>query len=160
MTKRTIVYFDYQPLSQQVYDDYYLGRLVAAGCCVEYLDLTALYFPTLCKKVAFVGVRIHYIHSFTELEKIIAEYTKDTIFVSRLTFTDIVVRLFRLFKKYNCQLVALTRGAFPAMPVTDKIIDKLRQPSQYFSYLKKVGAILLKKIGYVQKYKYVFNCGT
>ena len=160
MTKRTIVYFDYQPLSQQVYDDYYLGQLIAAGCKVEYLDLTRLYFPSFCKEVSFEGIKIHYIGSFGELERVIAGFSEDTLFVSRLTFTDIVVRLFRLFKKYNCQLVALTRGAFPAMPVTDKIIDKLRQPSQYFSYLKKVGAILLKKIGYVQKYKYVFNCGT
>lgn len=160
MTKRTIVYFDYQPLSQQVYDDYYLGQLVAAGCCVEYLDLTRLYFPSFCKEVSFEGIKIHYIGSFSELERVIAGFSKDTLFVSRLTFTDIVVRLFRLFKKYNCQLVALTRGAFPAMPITDKIINKLRQPSQYFSYLKKVGTILLKKVGYVQKYKYVFNCGT
>lgn len=128
MTKRTIVYFDYQPLSQQVYDDYYLGQLVAAGCCVEYLDLTRLYFPSFCKEVSFEGIKIHYIGSFSELERVIAGFSKDTLFVSRLTFTDIVVRLFRLFKKYNCQLVALTRGAFPAMPITDKIINKLRQP--------------------------------
>lgn len=160
MIKATVVYFDYQPLSQQVYDDYYLGQLVAAGCCVEYLDLTQLYFPSFYKEVSFEGIKIYYISSFSELERVIAGFSKDTLFVSRLTFTDIVVRLFRLFKKYNCQLVALTRGAFPSMPVTDKMIDKLRQPSQYFSYLKKVGTILLKKVGYIQKYKYVFNCGT
>ena len=122
--------------------------------------MTRLYFPSFCKEVSFEGIKIHYIGSFSELERVIAGFSKDTLFVSRLTFTDIVVRLFRLFKKYNCQLVALTRGAFPAMPITDKIINKLRQPSQYFSYLKKVGTILLKKVGYVQKYKYVFNCGT
>jgi hypothetical protein len=160
MIKPTVVYFDYQPLSQQVYDDYYLGQLVAAGCRVEYLDLTQLYFPSFYKEVSFEGIKIYYISSFSELERVIAGFSKDTLFVSRLTFTDIVVRLFRLFKKYNCQLVALTRGAFPSMPVTDKMIDKLRQPSQYFSYLKKVGTILLKKVGYIQKYKYVFNCGT
>ncbi|WP_314336857.1 hypothetical protein [Capnocytophaga leadbetteri] len=160
MIKATVVYFDYQPLSQQVYDDYYLGQLVAAGCRVEYLDLTQLYFPSFYKEVSFEGIKIYYISSFSELERVIAGFSKDTLFVSRLTFTDIVVRLFRLFKKYNCQLVALTRGAFPSMPVTDKMIDKLRQPSQYFSYLKKVGTILLKKVGYIQKYKYVFNCGT
>jgi len=110
MTKRTIVYFDYQPLSQQVYDDYYLGQLIAAGCKVEYLDLTRLYFPSFYKEVSFEGIKIHYIGSFSELERVIAGFSEDTLFVSRLTFTDIVVRLFRLFKKYNCQLVALTWG--------------------------------------------------
>ena len=112
MIKATVVYFDYQPLSQQVYDDYYLGQLVAAGCRVEYLDLTQLYFPSFYKEVSFEGIKIYYISSFSELERVIAGFSKDTLFVSRLTFTDIVVRLFRLFKKYNCQLVALTRGAF------------------------------------------------
>lgn len=158
MTKR-VVYFDYQPLSQQVYDDYYLGRLVAAGCCVEYLDLTPLYFPTHSKEVTFEGVVIHKVASFRELEQFIRNHDQtETLYISRLTFSYIVARLFRLFKKYNCKLVALTRGGFPTENKAQKLLNFSLK--KYIRYGKQLITLFLKKAGYFKTYDYIFNCGS
>lgn len=156
---KKIVFFDYQALSEQVYEHYYFGRLLAEGYEVAYFDLTYLYYPKLSKESTFEGVLIHQITSFKQLERCISSDTQaTTLYISRLTFTHTVAALFRLFKKYNCKLAVFTRGGFPTLSMRQKLLHfSLRK---YIRYAKMLFTLFLKKAGFFKTYDYIFNCGT
>ena len=156
---KKILFFDSQALSEQVYDHYYFHRLLIEGYQVIYLDLTALYHPSLAKEVSFEGVAIHSIATTKQLKEFISNHNdRETLYVSRLTFTNVVVGLFRLFKKYNCKLAVFTRGGFPTLSKSQKLLNF--NIKKYIRYTKMFFTLLLKKMCFFKTYDYIFNCGS
>ncbi|WP_314336863.1 hypothetical protein [Capnocytophaga leadbetteri] len=132
---KKIVFFDYHALSEQVYDHYYFSRLLAEGYEVAYFDLTYLYCPKLSKESAFEGALIHQITSFSDTQA-------TTLYISHLTFTT-VAGLFRLFKKYDCELAVFTRGGFPTLLMRQKLLHfSLRK---YIRYTKMLFTLFFEK---------------
>ena len=153
-------------MTQKVYNDFYLKEVENIGLQVEYWDVTKLFF----KSIPDVEDSSHLVNtikfkSYKEVEtRIISEAEIDNVlFISIMSFDQLIKKLYILLTKYNCTLGVFGRnvlpfGANPNMSLVD--------------YLKKINIkrvlnfinfkILIKhlKSGKIKKYDFVFLAGN
>lgn len=161
-----IIYIRYNALTQKVYNDFYIKEVENIGLQVEYWDVSKIFF----KSIPDVEDSSHLVNtikfkSYKEVEtRIISEAEIDKVlFISIMSFDQLIKNLYILLTKYNCTLGVFGRnvlpfGANPSMSLVD--------------YLKKINIkrvlnfinfkILIKhlKSGKIKKYDFVFLAGN
>ena len=153
-------------MTQKVYNDFYIKEVENIGLQVEYWDVSKIFF----KSIPDVEDSSHLVNtikfkSYKEVEtRIISEAEIDKVlFISIMSFDQLIKNLYILLTKYNCTLGVFGRnvlpfGANPSMSLVD--------------YLKKINIkrvlnfinfkILIKhlKSGKIKKYDFVFLVGN
>jgi len=161
---KKVIFFNYQSLTQDVYDRFYVKALVERGIQVEYWDLTKIFFPNLYNNVSFNNIVIHSISSFKIFNKHLKMINKtDTLFVSMITYEWLVIRIFRLLTKHGCKICIFARGMIPmpSLHISKEIIEKILTLNigGIVKALKNRLSVIAKKIYFVKPYDYVFTGG-
>ncbi|MFC4209936.1 hypothetical protein ACFOWA_02005 [Pedobacter lithocola] len=160
-----VVYVRYFPLTKAIYRDLYFEELLDNDIQVDYLDLTAFFFPDKITSDDFNFGGTVKINSFKELEVYLKNQdNQNTLYISIMTFEWRVFRLFRLFTKFNLKIGVFARGVFPSDTETDKK-SKIVKFIKAINY-KKIMAFctnkiifLAKRSGYIKSYDYIFKAG-
>lgn len=160
-----VVYIGYQPITEQFYNDYYVGICLNNGLKVEFWDISYIYFPGLEFEKSFDFPSIKYIKSFAEIRKMLSlNDLMSTIFITNITYEFRVCRFFLLLSSLNCTQAAFGRGMFPIPTKTEvsKILGVLFSFDFRRMYigLKNRIATLLKYFQIVKTYNYIFLSGS
>jgi len=111
-----IIYIRYIPLTAKVYKDFYMDEVEKAGIDMEYWDVSALFFKNSYDQEdsSFLTNTIKF-DTYDELEKAIIKLQPlaNKLFVSIMTFEGRVLKLYKMFTKYNCVLAVFGRNMLP-----------------------------------------------
>lgn len=155
-----VVFFRYLPLTQKVYQDFYLQELKDGGFIVEYWYLPfVINVPEGVEAYNDVCVRV--IDSYKSLNsKLKKENKNTTLFISIQTYSGNVLRLFWVMSVNNCKLAVFGKNTFPSMPVVG-YFGKIHNFNLNIITRGLVSrlAFILKKIGVIRSYDVLFLAG-
>jgi len=160
---KKVIYVGYMPLTEKVKQDFFLEEVKSSGIRVEFWDLSKIYFP----KVVFPTYNNSYamvFNSLLELENNLSiQEINQTLFISLMTYNGIILSLFNLFTKYNCQTAFFGRGALPPPIKNSKYFTSkfkyIFKPYKLLTYLTNKYALFQKKIGRIKPYDIIFSAG-
>lgn len=165
MKFKKVIFVRYIPLTKAIYTDLYFEELLNNNIQVDYLDLTALFFPDKIASDDFDFRGTVKINSSKELEVYLKnQNNQNTLYISIMTFEWRVFRLFRLFTKFNLNIGVFARGVFPSSTDTNKK-SKIAKAVKTISFEKIVAFCtnkiisLAKKSGFIKPYDYIFKAG-
>jgi len=161
-----IIYIRYIPLTAKIYKDFYMDEVVKVGIDVEYWDISALFFKQDFKQEdsSFL-TNTRRINSYNELKKAIIELQplSDKLFISIMTFEGRVLKLYKLFTKYNCTLAVFGRNMLPLSVQNNKSISYIIKNLSFEKikrYLDTKSIIKGKENGSIKSYDIMFLGGT
>lgn len=157
---KKVIFFRYLPLTQKVYNDYYLGELKDAGFEVEYW-----YLPFIIKIQATCEVYNHEtvrtFRSYKELNSALKQIDKKiTLFISIQTYYWSTLRLFWVFTKNKCLISVFGKNTLPSFHYANSSQMLIHLSiSRITSSLKNIIASFLKKMGVIKSYDILFLAG-
>jgi len=159
----SIVYINYQPLTEKVKRDFYFDLVVERGYFIEYWDLTNIYFPNILQDHLSEECIIRF-NSYAEIENAIAGKQNDrSLYVLMVSYESRVLKLFSLLTKYHCKTSFFARGAIPSQAGNIKSmmikISKALRPTLLFSFFENKYASIQKKQGKIKYHDFIFNAG-
>lgn len=162
-----VIYISYVPLSQKIKEDFYFDVLRENSIEVAFWDLTCLYFPEQYDINKNPDPLVTRINTFSGLNKAITQENKSDspVYISLITYTGLVIRLFRILTKNNCKLLFFARGMLPmpswslstrinALFSSGKIFREI-----YQALLHGIAGIY-KRTGWVKPYDTIFTAGS
>jgi hypothetical protein len=159
-----VVYVSYFPLTKRTYTNFYFEELLQNNIQVDYLDITALFYPDRIKMESLDYEGTVKMTSYKQLKDYIKEQNNSTtLYISIMTFEWRVFKLFRIFTKHDVNLGVFGAGVFPNSPAnnTSRIIRFLKAIS--FERIKSLFTNKLiffsKKWGFIKTYDHIFMAG-
>lgn len=154
------------PLTEKIYNDFYMKEIAEIGIKVEYWDLSTLFFKeTFGQEDSSYLTQTKKIKSYKELSNILSkESIEKTLFFSIMSFEGRVAKLFRMLTYYNCTLAVYGRNIFPLASSNNSQsnLQKLRKINyaRLLNYFQNKYAGWLKLTGKIKKYDILFLGGT
>lgn len=153
------------PLTKKYQEDFYFSDILKNGIQVQFWDLSSIYFAHLQISDAIEEQYIFKINSIKEFDtKVRVERSDRTLFISQMTYEWSVLKIFRVLTKYNCKTAVLSRGA---LPIPKRSVTNFIKKNNYkeicnkiYKYSKTRVPVILKKIGYIKPYNFVFTAGS
>jgi len=161
-----VIYIRYNALTQKVYNDFYIKEVQNLGLEVEYWDVSKLFF----KSIPDVEDSSHLVNTIKfktykeiEMQIRLEGSLKKVLFVSIMSFDQIIMKLYKLLTKYNCNLGVFGRNVLP-FGVNQNVtkIDFLKKINikRVLNFIKFKLMIYHLKNGKIKKYDYVFLAGN
>jgi hypothetical protein len=147
------------PLTKRIYNDYYFEELQNNDFKVEYLDITAIFYPHL-EAEHFDYQNTIYVENYVSFEDYLKKQDiKNTLFISILTYIGLFLKVYLLLKKYKCISAVFARDN---VPEPDLPFFKLKALTlkRLILFSQSIFAYLFKKTGLVKPYDYIFTAGT
>ena len=159
-----VVFVSYFPLTERTYTNFYFDESIQNNVQVNYLDVTALFFPDKITSNDFYFEGTLKINSYKELNNYLKHQDKEnTLYVSIMTFEWRIVRLFRILTKYAKNFAVFGAGVFPNSTVNNasRIIFLVKAISfeKIKSHVKNKLIYFFKKSGFIKSYDYIFMAG-
>lgn len=157
----------HQPVTQRLFEDFFIKRLEEEGIDVKFYDLTDVFH----KNLKIVGeVQSSKVVKFDKIEDLRSQIIKDdklnTLYIPYFIYEYKVLKVYKIFSKYNCYIAFMGRGMLPFPNVNKSLLNILvNNFSSFFNlaFLKrglgKLYATFLKKRGFVKKFDVIFNAG-
>lgn len=157
----------HQPVTQRLFEDFFIKRLEKEGIDVKFYDLTEVFH----KNLKIVGeVKSSKVVKFDKIEGLRSQIIKDdkhkTLYIPYFIYEYKVLEVYKIFSKFNCNIAFMGRGMLPFPNVNKSLFSILVKnfPSFFdLGFLKrgigKLYATFLKKKGYVKKFDVIFNAG-
>jgi hypothetical protein len=162
---RKVIYISYEPLTNSIYNHFYINVLKSENIVVEYWDLSSLFFETSIFKSNLNSNIIIKIMSRDDLkEQVRNNQDEDAIFITLMTYEWSNIWLFRILKRYKCYCAFFNRPGLPAPKSVKKqnIVSYLDKNTinRIIAGLTNKLAIILKKVGYVNDPDIMFSSGS
>lgn len=143
---KSIVCISFVPLTQKVYNDFYLKEFKELNICVEFWDVSILVFGKHKKSNNSADVLL--IESKSEFYNKIKLYSNsvDVLFIANVNYSFRTIFLFRELKKHNLIVCSLGRGMVPTPSISAS------KKNIFFKYFSKVVASPLDIIKYGQSF--------
>ncbi len=161
-----IIYIRYNALTQKVYNDFYFNEVESIGLKVEYWDVSSLFFKTIpgVEDSSYLTKKIKF-NTYKEIEEQLkSERSLDKcLFISIMSFDQLIIKLYKLLTKYNCNLGVFGRNVLPFGANTNmSIIDYLKKINikRISNFIKFQLLLKYLKNGKIKKYDYVFLAGN
>lgn len=161
-----VIYIRYNPLTQKVYNDFYFNEIESIGLKVEYWDVSSLFFKTIpgVEDSSFLTKTIKF-NTYKEIEdQLKSERSLDKcLFISIMSFDQLIIKLYKLLTKYNCNLGVFGRNVLPFGANTNmSILDYLKKINikRISNFIKFKLLQKYLKSGKIKKYDYVFLAGN
>jgi len=161
-----VIYIRYNPLTQKVYNDFYFNEVESIGLKVEYWDVSSLFFKTIpgVEDSSFLTKTIKF-NTYKEIEEQLkSERSLDKcLFISIMSFDQLIIKLYKLLTKYNCNLGVFGRNVLPFGANTNmSILDYLKKINikRISNFIKFKLLLKYLKNGKIKKYDYVFLAGN
>ncbi len=161
-----VIYIRYNPLTQKVYNDFYFNEIESIGLKVEYWDVSSLFFKTIpgVEDSSFLTKTIKF-NTYKEIEEQLkSERSLDKcLFISIMSFDQLIIKLYKLLTKYNCNLGVFGRNVLPFGANTNmSILDYLKKINikRISNFIKFKLLLKYLKSGKIKKYDYVFLAGN
>lgn len=162
-----LIFFRYIPLTQKVYEDFYIKEVDNLGLKVEYWDFSAILFDqNFGQEDASDLMNVVRFTNYEGLEQALQrEYNRNTLFISLVTCDGLVIKFFSLLTRYNCRLAFFARNVLPAIPRKDSFFYKLKSiaavnKTKIECYLRDRKLVQLKEKGEIKGYDIVFLAGN
>jgi hypothetical protein len=153
-------------LTQKVYNDFYFNEIESIGLKVEYWDVSSLFFKTIpgVEDSSFLTKTIKF-NTYKEIEEQLkSERSLDKcLFISIMSFDQLIIKLYKLLTKYNCNLGVFGRNVLPFGANTNmSILDYLKKINikRISNFIKFKLLQKYLKSGKIKKYDYVFLAGN
>jgi hypothetical protein len=153
-------------LTQKVYNDFYFNEIESIGLKVEYWDVSSLFFKTIpgVEDSSFLTKTIKF-NTYKEIEdQLKSERSLDKcLFISIMSFDQLIIKLYKLLTKYNCNLGVFGRNVLPFGANTNmSILDYLKKINikRISNFIKFKLLQKYLKSGKIKKYDYVFLAGN
>lgn len=163
-----IVYLRYIPLTEKIYNDFYMEPIITIGVAVEYWDFSALFFASNCHLQEDSSHLVNTVkfHSYEDLEReIVSQDRLRTLFISIVTYEPRVVKLFKLLTKYDCILGVFGRNMFPT-PQSKLSVSSLWNrfnrvtPRKVLNFIRRNNVSRFKRCGTIKGYDIMFLGGA
>ena len=161
MKYNKILYIRYLPLTEKVFNDFFLADTIKAGFEVEYWDITKV-----CLKLELEQEDDSYLATcrkflnYKEIAKAIKlQNIERTLFVVLMPFEQSVTKLYRIFAKNNCCVAAFGRNQLPQPPVVFSKRYNVFDPKRLKRILKRIHFEFLKKVGALKANDIIFYDG-
>lgn len=153
-------------MTQKVYNDFYFNEIESIGLKVEYWDVSSLFFKTIpgVEDSSFLTKTIKF-NTYKEIEdQLKSERSLDKcLFISIMSFDQLIIKLYKLLTKYNCNLGVFGRNVLPFGANTNmSILDYLKKINikRISNFIKFKLLQKYLKSGKIKKYDYVFLAGN
>jgi hypothetical protein len=153
-------------LTQKIYNDFYFNEVESIGLKVEYWDVSSLFFKTIpgVEDSSFLTKTIKF-NTYKEIEEQLkSERSLDKcLFISIMSFDQLIIKLYKLLTKYNCNLGVFGRNVLPFGANTNmSILDYLKKINikRISNFIKFKLLLKYLKNGKIKKYDYVFLAGN
>lgn len=153
-------------MTQKVYNDFYFNEVESIGLKVEYWDVSSLFFKTIpgVEDSSFLTKTIKF-NTYKEIEEQLkSERSLDKcLFISIMSFDQLIIKLYKLLTKYNCNLGVFGRNVLPFGANTNmSILDYLKKINikRISNFIKFKLLLKYLKNGKIKKYDYVFLAGN
>ena len=165
---KKIVFLYFVPLTQNWENKSFMRDLIGAGFEVECWDVTDMYF----KRADFTEiVERDYVKKLSSLraveDRLKTTNVKNTAFILTIPLQMGSLRLYRLFSRYRCGMLAFAWGLMPHGPkdlsLTRKILKYaggLMNPEKLKSYFLNKTPLLYKGLRLIKEYDVVFAAGS
>lgn len=163
-----IVFFRYLPLTKKIVEDFCMAELAEAGYCIEYWDITALFFLEKNNVEEYIPddsnkIKILHIGKRSELKQIV-KINKDALFICLMTFDYRLLFIFRYLTISNCKTAVF---AFWPMPIASGETKKetIKRIRNYdfkrlcFGFLNRILLPAALYFRYINYYSYCFRGG-
>jgi hypothetical protein len=159
-----VVFVSYFPLNERTYKNFYFEESIQNNVQVNYLDLTALFFPDKINPNDLHFNGTVKINSYKELKNYLkSQDNENTLYVSIMTFEWRILRLFRMLTKYAENFAVFGAGVFPNSTVNNasRIIRFFKAMSfeKIKSYVTNKLIYFFKKSGFIKSYDFIFMAG-
>ncbi len=159
-----VIYICYLPLSDKIYNDFFIDFLLDRKVCLEYWDVSRIYF----KDMRFGAEQLrtgNYIRSFNSMDELGVALNKEDVlhcvFIPIITFEGRVLNLFKLLSKHKCNTAFFARGGLPVGGKTSNFINKILGKESIFLSSKKLVSTLTNSFAKLYKaLKIVSSYGT
>ena len=164
MRFKKVVFVSYMPLTEITYSNFYFEEAIQNNVQVNYLDLTALFFPDVITSNDFHFDGTVKINSYKELKNYLKDQEKkNTLYVSIMTFEWRIFKLFRMLTKYAANFAVFGAGVFPNRTINN--------PARIIHFVKSINfekikfhvtnklIYFFKKSGFIKSYDYIFMAG-
>lgn len=161
-----IIYIRYIPLTTKIYKDFYMDEVVKAGIDIEYWDISALFFKQdFNQEDSSSLTNTRKFRTYNELENAIVESQPlaNKLFISIMTFEGRVLKLYKMFTKYNCILAVFGRNMIPLPNQNSKSISYILKNISFEKisrFLNTRSLIKGKEKGSIKCYDIMFLGGT
>lgn len=164
MKFKKVVFVRYFPLTKAIYTDLYFEELLQNNIQVDYLDLSALFFPDIATSDSLEFSGNIKINSYVQLKSYLkTQNNGDILYISLMTFEGRVFKLHLIFTKFKLNIAVFGRGVFPVTATNKKSeitrILKAISFKRIAVFIANRAAVLSKKWGYVKPYDYIFKAG-
>ena len=119
-----IIFVGFSKLNDNLYDALCIQYFIDCGLEVDYLDVTSLLFNG--KKIQQNYDFIQSISNYKELEQYLILNNSGVLYNVQIHYETRFLKLFMLFKKYNCRISTFEIGYLP----------NLKEDSKFLKYLK------------------------
>jgi len=162
---KKVIYINIEPLTKQIFRNFFIKELLQNGIEVEYWDMSGLYshdFAITDSISSDIIVKIHHKNEVTK--KINCEDVEDTIFIPSSPYEWDSLWLYRLFLNNRCYIAFFGRGALPFPKRKNgisRIVQRVREKEivhLWKGFLNKC-AVYLRGKGMAKKYDVVFAAG-
>lgn len=165
MQLKKLVYIRYLPLTQKIYQDFYMREVTEIGIEVEYWDITSLFFKDVfAQEDSSSLTKTRKFKNYNELEIAISKEHElnKVLFLSIMTFEGRIGKLYRMFTKFNCNLSVIGRNMIPIysgkrMPLWKRLMQL--NLGKVYGYLMTRKVLKEKAKGIIKKYDIVFLGG-
>lgn len=156
----------YLPLTKKVVDDFLLNIIAENGFCVEYWDITAIYFKneSMLEHYNTTELDRFKIHRFDCMSdiRLAVKNNRDALYVIVMSFEWRIVPLFRLLTKYDCKISCFAFRMLPWPNFYSNFFKTLKAKFRNIFYLieNRIFLPVVVKFGYIKMYDYLFTGGT
>ena len=161
-----VIYIRYLPLTNKVFSDFYMEEVSNSGIQVEYWDITDLFFKnkkSILEDSSNLTNTIKF-KSYSQIEESLRQVKSQskTLFVSIMSLERRVLKLYKLFTKYDCALSVFGRNMFPVEPRNSNILFLLKKInlSNIYNYILNKRFSYLKGKGIIKNYDIIFIGGN
>ena len=153
-------------MTKKVYNDFYFNEVESIGLKVEYWDVSSLFFKTIpgVEDSSYLTKTIKF-NTYKEIEEQLKSETSldKCLFISIMSFDQLIIKLYKLLTKYNCNLGVFGRNVLPfGANANMNILDYLKKINikRIFNFINFKLLLKYLKNGKIKKYDYVFLAGN
>jgi len=156
------------PLLHNMEDDFFINHLIQEGFSIEYWDLSNIFFPHINFSWEVERDYVTKIHNYAEIDDmILSQDINSCFFIVNITFSGLVIKLYRILTRYNCTLIYFDRTGLPPFSRNGSFLLMVFKNHRHYLRIEKIKkkfideiAIIYKKIGLIKNYDIVFAAGS
>ena len=158
----TVVFMDYAPLTEKIYNDFYFKDIIAKGINVQYWDVSFVINHHSALTPYHGEESTITITSKRHFNEEVKKHKGRTLYVPIMTYNGLVLSLFLIMSFHRCKIAVFGINTIPAPTFSSKRV--LSESKITASLLKRVIlnrlSVIFKKIGLIRNIDYIFTSGT